>query len=241
MDKTINLYRTTSPMVIDAFDSVVANICLQREKNGHKSFLLTGCEPGVGTTTIAVELAISLSQTGWKTVLLDADIRKNPAYKRLNIELITGLVDYILGKADETKIIHKTNMDLLDYIPSGYVGHSNPLRLFYSHRLAKLLNILNEQYDFVIIDVPAVNSCVDPHILSVKSDATIIVAALDGSNRKYLIEAREHLLKDGANLIGVIQNKLSIDEYKDYIKDYDYFTEKKYQHGNHLSLDPTKF
>lgn len=234
---TINLYRTTNSVVTDAFDNVVANICLQHDRKGYKSFLLTGCEPGVGTTTVAVELAISLSHTGWKTLLLDADMRKNTAYKRLSDNVITGLTDYIGGKADEQSIIYKTNMELLDYIPCGNVKNANPLRMLYSQHMSQLLSILNNAYDFVIIDVPAVNSSVDPHILSVKADATILVATLNGASRKYLEEARDRLSKDGANIIGVIQNRVSTEAYKEYIKDFDYFTEKKYLRGNHLSND----
>lgn len=237
MNKTIELYQTSNSVVIDAFDNVVANVCLHREKNGYKSFMLTGCEPSVGTTTIAVELSIALARTGWRTLLLDADMRKNTAYKRLNENIFVGLTDYILGKTDEASIIYGTNTDLLDYIPCGNIKGNNPLRMLYSHRTTKLLSVLNSAYDFILIDVPALNSSVDPHILSVKADATILVAALDGSSKKYLEEARERLIKDGANIIGVIQNKVSMEAYKDYLKDYDYFTEKKYLHGNHLSFD----
>lgn len=233
----INLYRTTNSVVVDAFDNVVANICLQHDRKGYKSFLLTGCEPGVGTTTVAVELAISLSQTGWKTLLLDADMRKNSAYKRLSENVIIGLTDYIGGKADEENIVYRTNMELLDYIPCGNVRDINPLRMLYSQHMAKLLSMLNNVYDYVIIDVPAVNSSVDPHILSVKADAAILVTTLNGASRKYLEEARDRLIKDGANIIGVIQNRVSTEAYKEYIKDFDYFSEKKYLRGNHLSND----
>ena len=237
MNKVIELYHTLNPVVVDAFDNVVANVCHHREKNGYKSYMLTGSEPSVGTTTVAIELSISLSRTGWKTLLSDADMRKNSAYKRLNENTFTGLTDYIQGKTDTNSIIYPTNTDLLDYMPCGHIKDTNPLRLLYSHRTSKLLSILNSSYDFVIIDVPASNSAVDPHILSSKADATILVTALNGANRKYLEEARERLIKDGANLIGVIQNRLSMEAYKDYLKDYDYFTEKRYLRGNHLSFD----
>lgn len=234
MSKIINLYRNNNPTVTDAFDTVVANICLQQEKNRYKSFLLTGCEPGVGTTTIAVELAISLSNTGWKTLLLDADMRKNSAFKRLNEDIFIGLTDYVNGKAEEKDIIYKTNMDRLDFIPCGILKDDNPLRMLYSQNMSILLSSLHNTYDYIIIDVPSINSSVDSHILSVKADATILIAALDGSSRKYLEEARQHLINEGSNLIGVIQNKISMVNYKEHTKDFDYFNEKKYLQGNHL-------
>ena len=59
--KAVELYRCKNQHVTDAYDKAVFNICLQREKNGYKSFHLCGCEPGVGTTSVVMELAISLS------------------------------------------------------------------------------------------------------------------------------------------------------------------------------------
>lgn len=239
MKKIIELYRNSNPTVLDAFDTVVANICLQHERHGYKSFLITGCEPYVGTTSIAIELAISLSLTGWHTLLLDGDMRKNSNYKRLNENIFVGLADYIKGEAEESDIIHKTNINTLDYIPFGNIKDSSPLRMLYSQNLSILLTSLHQMYDYIIIDAPATNTSVDSHIMSVKADASILVAALDGSSKKYLEQAREQLTKAGGNVIGVIPNKASIEAYKEYTKDFDYFSKKRYLHGNHLRFDGT--
>lgn len=237
MSNIINLYRCENKIVNDAFDNIVANICLQKEKNGYKSFMLTGCEAGVGTTTITVELAISLSMAGWKTVLLDCDMRKVSAYKRLNEDLTKGLTDYVKSTATINDIICDTNWTLLDYIPCGSVEDENPLRMLYSQNLTKLMSQLTEEYDYIILDVPSVNSSVDSHILSVKCDATLLVASLDGNSKQYLENSRDLLVKDGANLIGVIGNMVSLDQYKHYVKDYDYFNEKKYARRNRGKKD----
>lgn len=45
------------------------------------------------------------------------------------------------------------------------------------------MEILEKKYDFVLIDVPSVNSSVDANIFAVKSDATIMVTAMDGSSK----------------------------------------------------------
>ena len=237
LESVINLYHTSNTTVIDAFDGAVANLCRQREKHGYKSFLLAGCEPGAGTTTVSLELSIALARTGWKTLLIDADMRKNVAYKRLNENINRGLVDYIVGTCEEDEIIYPTNVEFLSYISSGNTRDRNPLRLFYSHRTSKLLSILENMYDFIIVDSPALNSCIDSHILAGKCNSTILVAALDGSSKKVLEDDYEKLTKEGVSISGVIENKISLDSYKNYLKDYDYFQEKKYLHGNHLSFD----
>lgn len=228
MSRIISLYLCDNKTVNDAFDSTVANICLQHEQKGYKFFLLTGCEPGVGTTTISVELAISLSIAGWKTLLLDCDMRKVKKYKRLNDDTVYGLADYVNGNVMRNEIICHTNWRQLDYISSGAVVNDSPLRMLYSQKMSYLLKELCEEYDYIITDVPSLNSSVDAQILATKADATILVASLDGANKKNLEEARENLDKKGANLIGIIQNKAHIDEYKTFVRNYDYFNDEKY-------------
>lgn len=237
MKKTIELYRNSNPIVVDAFDTVVANICLQHERHNYKSFLITGCEPSVGTTSISIQLAMSLALTGWHTLLLDGDMRKNSNYKRLSENIFIGLADYIRGNAEESDIIYPTNINTLDYIPFGNLKDESPLRVLYSQNLSILLTSLHQMYDYIIIDAPAANTSVDSHIMSVKANATILVSTLDGSSRKYLEQAREQISKSGGNVIGVIPNKASIASYKEYVKDFDYFSNKRYLHGNHLRFD----
>ena len=125
--KEVELYRCKNQHVTDAYDKAVFNICLQREKNGYKSFHLCGCEPGVGTTSVVMELAISLSCAGWKTVILDGDLRKGNNYKRLNADNKKGLADYVRGDIGKKDMIYKTNWPLLDYIPCGTINGENPL------------------------------------------------------------------------------------------------------------------
>ena len=232
MSKVINLYRCKDEIINDAYDRAVVNIYLQKEKKGYKSFLLCGSEAGVGTTSTSVELAISLSVAGWKTILVDGDLRKGNKYKRLNEENQVGLSDYICGAANWDECTYKTNWERLSYIPCGNAQEESPVRMLCSVNMDKVMKQLQEEYDFIIIDVPSLNSAVDAQILTVKTDASILVTALNSAKKKSLEEARNQLVAAGGNLIGVIQNKVDMDEYKKYIKDFDYFKQKKYAKVN---------
>ena len=232
MNKVINLYRCNDEIINDAYDRAVVNIYLQKEKNGYKSYLLCGSEAGVGTTSTSVELAISLSVAGWKTILVDGDLRKGNKYKRLNEENQVGLSDYVCGSASWEECIYQTNWDGLNYIPCGNAQKESPVRMLCSVSMDKVMKKLQEEYDFIIIDVPSLNSSVDAQILTVKTDASILVTALNSAKKKTLEEARKQLVAAGGNLIGVIENKVDMDEYKKYIKDYDYFKQKKYAKVN---------
>ncbi len=228
MSKVINLYRCDDEIINDAYDRAVVNIYLQKEKNGYKSFLLCGSDTGVGTTSISVELAISLSVAGWKTLLIDGDLRKGNTYKRLNESVNVGLSDFICSKSSLEDCVYDTNWDLLHYIPSGVFQDESPVRQLCSVNMEKAMKQLQNEYDFIIIDVPSLNSSVDAQILAVKADATILVTAMKLSTMKSLEEAKKQIEKAGGNIIGVIENKVNMAEYKKYIKDYDYFKKKKY-------------
>ena len=228
MNSVIDLYRCKDEIINDAYDRAVVNIYLQKEKKGYKSFLLCGSEAGVGTTSTSVELAISLSVAGWKTILVDGDLRKGSRYKRLNEDVKQGLSDYICSDAQLEDCIYATNWDLLHYIPCGTAKEESPVRMLCSVNMDIVMRRLHEQYDFVIIDVPSLNSSVDAQILAVKADASILVTALHSSKRRCLEEAKKQLVQAGGNLIGVVENKVDMEEYKKYIKDYDYFKQKKF-------------
>lgn len=230
--KKIELYRCKDQIINDAYDRAVVNIFLQKEKNGNRSFLLCGTDAGVGTTSISVELAISLSVAGWKTILLDGDLRKGNLYKRLNEAARIGLSDYICSEASLNEIIYETNWELLDYIPCGVGGEESPVRQLCSSKMDGLMNSLHEEYDFIIVDAPSINSSVDAQLFVIKTDATILVTAVNDSKQKSLEEAKKLLEKAGGNVIGVIENKVAMDEYKKYIRDFDYFKRKKFLKGS---------
>lgn len=228
MKNIINLYRSRDQVVNDAFDRTIVNIYTKREKCGYKSFVLCGSEAGVGTTTVAVEMAIALSVAGWKTILIDGDMRKAAGYKRLNQRVENGLADYVLKSIPKEKIIYETIWPALEYIPCGVDVEESPVRILCSVKMEKLMTELREQYDYIIIDTPSINSSVDGQIFATKADATILVAAMNGSSKKNLMEAKKKFEAAGANVIGVIDNRVTIDEYKKFIKDFDYFKKQKY-------------
>ena len=118
MDNTIKFYRSDSQLMNDAIDRIVVEVHSRKNasEQERKSILLTGCSPESGTTTLAINLAISLSAADWKTLLVDCDLRKGMKYKRLNADTKKGLADYLNHTCELNEIISSTNYEKLDYI-----------------------------------------------------------------------------------------------------------------------------
>ncbi len=131
MGNTLNIYRDDNYVLNDAFDQIVMNIHINKKTKGYKTYTLCGCEPGCGNTTVAINLAAALATSGYKTVLVDGDMRKKNEYKRLNEKAGVGLSDYLTDGADYGEIIYKANIEGLSYVPCGKLI-DNPVRLLCS-------------------------------------------------------------------------------------------------------------
>lgn len=211
----------------DAVDRMVVEIYRKKRESGCKSIVLTGCSPEAGTTTNVINLAIALSVAGWNTLLVDCDLRKGPAHKRLNEEAETGLTDYLTGNANQQDITYETTYTELSYIPCG--SHcDSPVRLFCSHNMEQLVEELEQKYDYVIFDFPSISVASDVEILMPFVDSIALVAALDITSKKQLREAREKLAPLGEKYLGVIINAVPMKQYKKQFKDFDYFSEQSY-------------
>ena len=227
----LEIYKNDNYILNDAFDQAVMNLHVLKKQNGYKSFVICGCETGDGTTTVSINLAASLASSGWKTVLIDGDMRKKNRYKRLNENVSSGLSDYLLGKAELSDIICDTTTGNLSYIACGELL-DNPVRLLCSSKMTEVKDKLSEQYDFIIFDMPAVNAAMDASVIATSVDATILVSNIGETSKKGLVEAANALTEVKANLIGTIINKLDMDQYVAGHEDYDYFQNEKYLKNN---------
>ncbi len=225
--KKLDIYKNDNYVLNDAFDQAVMNLHILKKQHGYKSFVICGCEAGNGTTTVAINLAAALADSGWKTVLIDGDMRKKNRYKRLNENSSFGLSDYLMSKAKLESIIYETTTQNLSYIPCGELI-DNPVRLLCSGKMNEVRNELAEQFDYIIYDMPAINAAMDAKVIAVNADATMLVTSVGSTSKKGLIDAANTLTEVNANLIGTIINKLDMDQYISYHEDYDYFENEKY-------------
>jgi capsular exopolysaccharide synthesis family protein len=123
---------------------------VQRER-GLKTVVVTSALPGEGKTLTAVNLAMTLSESyGRRVLLIDSDLRKPSVHQILDVANDSGLSDVLRSHRDVRPVQRTSRLAVL---PSGKPD-SDPLVGLSSDRMQKLLKESAEKYDWVILDAP---------------------------------------------------------------------------------------
>ncbi|RYG53318.1 MAG: polysaccharide biosynthesis tyrosine autokinase [Chitinophagaceae bacterium] len=149
-----------------------------------RKILVTSAQPGDGKSFISINLAASYALLGKKTVLVELDLRKPHVSKYLNITSKQGISSILSGKAQmKDVLVEVPEFDgLLHLLPAGYLP-PNPAELISMPNMEKLINELEAQFDYVIIDTPPFGLVTDAILLQRYADITLAVLRQGHTNK----------------------------------------------------------
>lgn len=182
-----------------------------------RAVVVTSSVPGEGKTTTAANLALTLSDSGLRVILVDGDLRRPSVGELMGLEQTAGLTTVLIGQADLRDVIQPWGADQLDVLASGPVP-PNPSELLGSPAMAEILAELRRAYDVVVIDSPPLLPVTDGAILAKMGDGTLIVVGAGRTRREELRSALAELDSVGAPVLGVVLNKIRTREmsYRGY-------------------------
>lgn len=196
-----------------------------------KVISLTSCTPSEGKSSVSFQLCMSLAESGKKTVLVDADMRKSVLRGRYKASREKyGLSHYLSGQAEFDDVCCRTNIENLDIIFAGPVP-PNPSELLGSDFFQKLLELLRWKYDYVIVDTPPLGSVVDGAVASAYCDGAVIVVESGAVSHKFVKSVKEQLDRVGCRVLGCVLNKVNLKRSSYYKKYYGYYSGYGY-YGN---------
>jgi polysaccharide biosynthesis transport protein len=202
-----------SPLV-EAFRTLGSSVMLEAvgRKKVLRSIVVTSSQPGEGKTTVSVNLAIALAQQGSHVILVDADLRRPSVHRALGFRNIRGLSGYLSGLNDWASCVLPGLSPGLDTLPAGRSA-MNPIALLASTRMRILISQLLEEYDYLIIDSPALMpNLMDARVLAGLVDGSLMVVRSGMAPRDYVIRARKLL----TNVVGVVLNSMDVRAMEDY-------------------------
>ena len=161
-----------------------------------KVMMVTSTEPGEGKSYVSLNLAISLSLTGKKVMLIGLDLRKPQLKKHLNLDGEEGMSSILSGHVSDYRSIiqHVAAYPTLDVIPGGVIP-PNPNELLMSKRLDDMVEKLRNEYDYIVIDTAPVGAVSDSFLIDRVVDIAIYICRMDYSDKRN-IEFLNHVKAD---------------------------------------------
>jgi receptor protein-tyrosine kinase len=166
--------------------------------------MVTSASAGEGKTTTAVNLAIALAQSGERTVLVDADLRRPGVATMLGLEGAVGVSSVVTRSATLQDALQTWQHGLL-VLPSGALP-PNPSEIVGSQAMTRLLNDLDDYADTIVVDAPPVLPVTDAVVLATQVEGVILVLKAGQTQRGQAAEARRRLDGVGGHVIGSVLN-----------------------------------
>lgn len=193
--------------VAEAYRMMRTNIVYLPIDGKCKKIAVTSSNAAEGKTTTATNLSLTLAKNGARVLLIDADMRKPRIRKLLGIKDPIGLSEYIAGLTEQVPV-QASPFRNLSVMVSGK-SSANAAELLASRRLSEMIALLEDQFDYMIFDLPPINVVTDAGVISKLVDGYILVTYSQYSDVVSVRDAVNTLSQLEAKILGFVLNGLN--------------------------------
>ncbi len=185
----------------------VLRSAIKYSRRGVRTIAVCSPSPRDGRTSVAIGLAQSLADTNAMVLLIEADMHRPNISRELRFDPVFGLGDLLLGKANLAATINKTsnrNLYVITAVNNVNMNSIDVCDLLDSDVFTELLKAVESQFDYVIIDTPAIELLPDAAAVAGKVDGCLIVAQYGHTRTdmmKYAIDVFDSL---DSEVIGIV-------------------------------------
>jgi len=199
---------TAPPHLREAFRALRAGIRFAALDRPLKTLVVTSPGRKEGKSFVAANLAIAAAQEGMRVLIIDGNLRSPGVHIAFGLANDTGLAGHLAAGAGVEDVLVSTRVEGLQAITAGPLPR-DPGKLVGSATMQRLLEVVKERYDLVVVDSPPVLMASDVRILASWADATLIVVESGRTERRALPETLDLLQTAKAAVIGVVIDKAS--------------------------------
>jgi len=205
----VHLERDTQGAGGEAFRKLRTSIGFLGVEKPIKVMLVTSSVAQEGKTTVALNLASAYALGGFRTLLVEADLRRPSLHRVFGMYGTRGLTTVIVGSVPLEEAILHTETRNLSILLAGAIP-PNPVELLGSEQLLDVLTKLRMMFDVLIIDSPPLAPVADPATLAGRCDGVVMVARAGKTDRRRLVESAGVVERAGGRLLGVALNFLRV-------------------------------
>lgn len=177
-----------------------------------KIILVVSSTPNEGKSFVSVQLWRMLAEAGFRTVLVDTDLRKSVLKNRHNFNYegdLTGLDYYLSGQAEYEDVIYQTSVENGDMVPCSNLLE-NPSSLLEDSRFRELFGKLSSEYRYVIVDAAPLIDVADGALVASMCDGAILVVNSGETSRTLIKQSLNQLDRANCKLLGMVLNKTEV-------------------------------
>jgi capsular exopolysaccharide synthesis family protein len=186
--------------------SLRTNLSFHLKENAMKVIAISSPQKGDGKSLIAANLALSLSHSGKRVLLVDTDFRDSSLNKVFGLsDSESGLSDALLNPSKISDYIKKTDHRNLFFLPTGELQNS-PVELASSEGMKSIFSKLKgSAFEAVIVDTASLEHT-ESTLIGASSDGVVLIVAHGKTDRNKIMKANAILKKAKAVIIGVVLN-----------------------------------
>jgi capsular exopolysaccharide synthesis family protein len=207
---------------LESFRSIRLNLA-HSYGSGPVRLTISSPGPNEGKSLICSNLALSFAEAGYKTLLIDGDIRRGELHRSFSVNRQPGLLDYLGGEATVPDILRPTSHAGLTLIPCGTRRHLGP-EMLGSARMSELMAQLKGAFNVILVDSPPLGAGIDPFVLGAATGHMVLVLRSGETDRAMAEEKLKLVDRLPIRLLGAVLNDVDTSQsgYKYYSYVYGY-------------------
>lgn len=199
----------------EAVDTIRTMLLRADQIDPLRVLLVTSAQSGEGKTSLSTRLSTSLAQIGFRTLLIDGDLRHPIVHKMFNMDRGQGFCDLLRGEVTMDEVIRPTEVNQLSILSAG-AWNGTATRALAQDDARRLMDTFRSRFDFVIIDSSPVLPVVDPLLLGQYADGAILSVLRDVSRMPNIYAAYQRLTMGGVRVLGAVMSGVRGDPYRTY-------------------------
>lgn len=207
--------------VSESFRNLRSSLFLKSGRENSKVILITSSQPQDGKSFISFNLASSIASVGYRTILIDSDLRRPTLHTKMRTENKIGLTNYMTRNATADEIIKPTQIENLSFISAGPLI-PNPSEMIELGVLDDLIPYLKTKFDYIIIDTTPVGIVADATLMMKYASKVLMVIRNNYTRKDVFSNVINNLKSNKLNSYDIVYNDLNLHKssYRHYSNYY---------------------